>query len=28
VDRFEEVAKLTIAAADEISRRLGWISRD
>ncbi|MFY1599678.1 IclR family transcriptional regulator domain-containing protein, partial [Micromonospora sp. WMMD737] len=28
VDRFEEVAKLTIAAADEISRRLGWIARD
>lgn len=27
-DRFEEVAKLTIAAADEISRRLGWIARD
>ncbi|MDY6998187.1 MAG: IclR family transcriptional regulator [Actinomycetota bacterium] len=28
VDRFEEVAKLTISAADEISRRLGWIARD
>ena len=28
VERFEEVAKLTIAAADAISRRLGWIARD
>jgi DNA-binding IclR family transcriptional regulator len=27
-DRFEEVAKLTIAASDAISRRLGWIDRD
>ncbi len=27
-DRFEEVAKVTIAAADAISRRLGWIGRD
>lgn len=28
VDRFEEVAKRTIAAADAVSRRLGWIGRD
>ena len=27
-ERFEEIAKLTIAAADTISRRLGWIARD
>lgn len=26
-ERFEEIAKLTIAAADTISRRLGWIAR-
>ncbi len=28
MERFEEVAKLTTAAADEISHRLGWIARD
>ena len=28
LERFEEVAKLTIDAADAISRRLGWIARD
>ncbi len=28
VDRFEEVAKLTVGAADAISRRLGWTPRD
>lgn len=28
VERFEELAKLTTAAADAISRRLGWIARD
>jgi DNA-binding IclR family transcriptional regulator len=27
-DRFEEVAKVTITAAEAISRRLGWIGRD
>jgi DNA-binding IclR family transcriptional regulator len=27
-DRFEEVAKQTIAAADEISRKLGWTAHD
>jgi DNA-binding IclR family transcriptional regulator len=28
VDRFDEVAKLAIAAADAVSRRLGWIGRN
>jgi DNA-binding IclR family transcriptional regulator len=28
IERFGEVAKLTIAAADAISRRLGWTARD
>ncbi|WNG85525.1 IclR family transcriptional regulator [Mycobacterium sp. ITM-2016-00317] len=28
VDRFDEVAKQTVAAADRISRRLGWTARD
>jgi DNA-binding IclR family transcriptional regulator len=27
-EQFEEFAKVTIAAADVISRRLGWIDRD
>lgn len=28
VDRFDEVAKQTVAAADRVSRRLGWTARD
>lgn len=28
VDRFDEVAKQTVAAADRVSRRLGWPARD
>lgn len=28
VDRFDEVAKQTVAAAEQISRRLGWTTRN
>jgi DNA-binding IclR family transcriptional regulator len=27
LERFEEIAKQTISAADAISRRLGWVER-